>query len=69
MVDNMSDVDFNEPQYVRSSPRSGQPSLLSRMVQKIGLARTDAGAQKILAILAVIIAVIAIGVYLLYGRS
>jgi hypothetical protein len=65
----MSDVTFNEPDYGTPGANRGtpvgapKPSAFSSMVINLGLAKDGAGAQRVLAISAVVIAVIAIGVY------
>lgn len=64
----MSDVQFNEPEYAHSTlVRPQKASLLSRLIISIGLAQDETGAQRVLFICAVIILIMAIGVYM-YGR-
>ncbi len=65
----MSDVTFDEPEYAVRSAAS-QPkrqSLLTRLTISTGLATDEASAQRVLLIGAVIIAALAIAVYL-YGQ-
>jgi hypothetical protein len=60
----MSDVTFNEPQYGSGGSRGPEKSsALSQMVISMGLAKDEAGAQRVLAIVAAAIALIAILVY------
>jgi hypothetical protein len=61
----MTDVTFNEPQYAPSGGSRGpdKPSVLSQIVISLGLAKDEASAQKVLAISAGVIALLAIGVY------
>jgi hypothetical protein len=60
----MADVSFNEPQYNSARARPQQQSLLTRFVLSLGLAKTPAGAQTVLLIVAIVAAVAAVGIYL-----
>lgn len=64
MVELMSDVSFNEPTYASARPRPQKQSLLTRLMFSVGLAKTEAGAQRVLLIIAVVAAVAAAGIYL-----
>ncbi len=65
----MSDVQFNEPQYQASEKsRSHKDSLMTRIVIGAGLAKDEAGAQKVLAGVAAVIVLVAVVVYFVYAR-
>lgn len=64
----MADVSFNEPQY-RSVSRGNQKSAFANFVIKMGFAKTDEGAQKVLLVLAGLIVILAIGVYIYANPS
>ena len=59
----MSDVSFNEPTYGPAKVRARKPSLLTRLVFSLGLAKTEAGAQRVLLIIALVSAGAAVGIY------
>ena len=61
----MANISFHEPQY-GSKPSSGpKRSWLTNLVIKAGLAKDDAGAQKVLIIIliVVVIAIVVVNVY------
>ena len=61
----MSDVDFNEPQYAPTGGREGNRlTFFSRTIINLGLAKDDAGSQKVMGIIAFIAAALAVIVYL-----
>ncbi|HEY4521479.1 MAG TPA: hypothetical protein VJL57_03725 [Candidatus Paceibacterota bacterium] len=66
----MADVQYQEPQY-GGRPRSFAPKRgwLTKFVIKTGLAKDDAGAQKVLLILGIVMIVIAVGVWKFSGSS
>lgn len=58
----MSDIQFEEQEYARPAAYTqGKSSALSRMVISFGLAKDDAGAQKVLLVVLVVV-VILIGI-------
>lgn len=59
----MENVQFNEPEYGARVSAQKQASGLSRLVMKAGLAKDDAGAQRVLLIIA-ILAVVATAIIL-----
>jgi hypothetical protein len=64
MVITMSDVSFNEPQYVqKSSVQSSKQSLLTRTTIGLKLAKDETGAQKTMMIGTVVISLLAVGIY------
>lgn len=64
----MADISFNEPQY-RSSLRPERGSFLTKLAIRTGLAKDEAGAQRALLIAAIVIAALAVGVYLYLNPS
>ena len=50
----MSDIRFEEPQYNRPISGSERPSWLANLVIKAGLAKDNAGAQKVLIVVLII---------------
>jgi Na+/pantothenate symporter len=65
----MSDVTFNEPQYdqERSSRATKRPSTLTSLFISLGLAKDEPSAQRAMLITTVVIAVLAIAIYV-YGK-
>jgi hypothetical protein len=61
----MANVSFNEPQYDAARARPQKQSLLTRLVLALGLAKTPAGAQTVLLIVAIASIVAAAGIYLM----
>ncbi len=61
----MANIQFQEPQYGSNSPSGPRRSWLTNLVIKLGLAKDDAGAQKALigVLVVVIIAIIVINLY------
>lgn len=64
----MSDVTFNEPEYTNtgSASRAKQASFFTRITIAAGLAKDEAGAQKVMLVAAIIIALLAVAVFFLF---
>lgn len=63
----MNDIQFNEPDYARPAVPAEQPSWLSSLVIRTGLAKNTADAQKVLIIALVVL--VALGIWINWPSS
>ncbi len=56
----MADIQFEEPVYAKSPESVKKPSQLSGLLIKTGLAKDDAGAQKVLLMVLVVVVILII---------
>ena len=64
----MADVQFNEPDYTHSGPpRPPKSSFLARIFISLGLAKDEAGAQKPMLIATILVALLAVVIFFVFG--
>jgi hypothetical protein len=68
MVKAMTDVQFEEPDYQQQGPpRPKKTSFLAGIFISLGLAKDEAGAQRPMLIATIIVALLAVAIFFLFG--
>ncbi len=65
----MPNVEFNEPSYATPYARQKQGSFISNLVVKTGLAKDEAGAQKVLLVIFILVIIAAVLVWWFGARG